>query len=317
VGSNPTPSAELGFESRAPVRLTCVPEWPPIGEPELLERLSMDDEAFEAFVETLIEGLPPREFEAALLERAIGYPWSRPEGSFRLVDDAVELLEEMSPERRAAVEDEFESNPERHPVLAFGANSSPEGLRLKFAHFPDPEDRTALVLTGWLHDFDVGAAAQHTLYLTIPATIFPSPGTRVRAALVWVTARQFTQLLWSEMNYRFGRLRTRFDVDGAEQPVEEVLAFVSRFGALHLRDGPVALAAAPAKSRTAEALTQEEILCAVAELTLGEGANAETLLRAACEDFGGTARKAVGPVRSRAVPFASDRWTPYGLSPPG
>ena len=288
-----------------------MPEWPSIGEPELLERLSMDDEAFEAFVETLIEGLPPREFEAALLERAVGYPWSRPEGSFRLVDDTVELLEEMSADGRAAVEDEFEASPGRQPVLAFGANSSPEGLQHKFAHFPDPEDRTALVLTGWLHHFDVGAAAQHTLYLTIPATIFPSPGTKVRAALVWVTATQFTQLAWSEMNYRLGKLRARFDVDGSEQPVEEVLAFVSRFGALRLDDGPVALGAVPAKGRTAEALTQEQVLCAVAELTLGDGADAEALLRAACEDFGGTARKAVGPVRSRSVPFVSERWTPY------
>jgi hypothetical protein len=288
-----------------------VPEWPPIGEPELLERLSMDDEAFEAFVEALLDGFPPREFEAALLERAIGYPWSRPEGPFRLVDDAVDLLEEMDAEERAAVEDEFESHPGRHPLLAFGANGSPEGLRIKFAHFPEPEDRRALVLTGWLHDFDVAAAAQHTLYLTIPATIFPSPGTKVRAALVWVTATQFTQLVWSEMNYRLGKLRTRFDVDGSEQPVDEVLAFVSRFGALRLGDGPVALGAVPAQRRISEALTQEEILCAVAEMTLGDGADAEALLRAACEDFGGTARKAAVPVRSRSVPFVSDRWTPY------
>jgi hypothetical protein len=218
----------------------------------------------------------------------------------------------MSAEERAAVEDEFESDHGRHPLLAFGANGSPEGLRHKFAHFPDLEDRTALVLTGWLHDFDVGAAAQHTLYLTIPATIFPSPGTTVRAALVWVTATQFTQLVWSEMNYRLGKLRTRFDVDGSEQPVDEVLAFVSRFGTLRLSDGPIALQAVPAKGRASEALTQEAVLNAVAELTLGPGADAETLLRTACEDFGDTARKAAGPVRSRSVPFASDRWTPYG-----
>jgi hypothetical protein len=288
-----------------------VPEWPPIGEAELLERLSMDDEAFEAFLETLVESFPRREFEAVLLETAIGYPWSRPEGPFRLTGDAVDLLEEMGADERAAVEGEFKSDPGRHPVLAFGANGSPEGLRRKFAHFPDLRDRTALVLTGWLHDFDVGAAAQHTLYLTIPATIFPSPGTQVRAALVWVTAAQFTQLACSEMNYRLGKLRTRFDVDESEQPVDEVLAFVSRFGALRLDDGPVALGVVPAKGRTAEALTQEQILCAVAELTLGKGADAEALLRAACEDFGGTARKAVGPVGGRSVPFASEHWIPY------
>lgn len=276
----------------------------------------MDDEEFEAFVEALVNDIPPREYEAAVLERAIGYPWTRPEGSFRLVDDAVDLLEEMSEDERAAVEDKFESDPGRHPVLAFGANGSPEGLRLKFAHFPDREDRTALVLTGWLHDFDVGAAAQHTLYWTIPATIFPSPGTTVRAALVWVTATQFTQLIWSEMNYRLGKLRARFDVDGAGEPLEEALVFVSRFGALRLADGPVALQAVPARGRTFQALAQEAILDAVAELTLGPGANAEALLRAAFDDFGGTARKAAGPVGSRSIPFASDRWTPYDHPPP-
>jgi len=68
-----------------------------------------------------------------------------------------------------------------------------------------------------------------------------------------------------------------------------------------------------AKGRTAEAFRQEAILDAVAEMTLGPGANAEALLRAAFDDFGATARRAAGPVRSRSIPFASDRWTPYGL----
>lgn len=286
-------------------------EWPPIGESELLERLSMDDEEFESFVDTLLNSFPRREYEAAALARAVGYPWARPEGSFRLVDGVVDQLEDMGEDERVAVEHEFVSDPGRQPVLAFGANGSPEGLERKFAHFPDVEDRTALVLTGWLYDFDVGVAAQHTFYGPMPATIFPSPGTAVRAALVWVTATQFTQLAWSEMNYRLGKLRTRFDVDGADEHFEEVLAFVSRFGAFHLGNGPVALGSIPAKGRTAEALTQEAILDAAAELTLGPGANAETLLRAAFDDLGATARKAAGPVRSRSIPFASDRWMPY------
>ena len=277
----------------------------------------MDDGEFEVFVETLLDSLPRREFETAALERAIGYPWDRPKGPFRLADEAVDPLEEMSEDERAAVEDEFESDPARHPVLAFGGNGSPESLQRKFAHFPNVADRTALVLTGWLHDFDVGAAAQYTLFWTIPATIFPSPGTRVRSALVWVTDAQFTQLVWSEMNYRLGKLRARFDVDGAKEPIEEVLVFVSRYGALRLGDGPVALSAVPAEDRSSEALTQEEILGAVAELALGPGAVAEALVRAAYEDCAGTARKAMEPLRSRSLPFASDRWTPYGQPPPG
>lgn len=289
-------------------------EWLPIVEPELLERLSMDDEEFAAMVETLLSSFPRREYEATALVRALGYPWARPEGPFRLVDGVVDPLEDMGEDERAAVRTEFVSDPGRQPVLAFGANGSPEGLERKFAHFPDVEDRTTVVLTGWLQDFDVGASAQHTFYGSMPATIFPSPGTAVRAALVWVTAAQFTQLAWSELNYRLGKLRARFDVDGVEEHFEEVLAFVSRFGALQLGNGPVALGAVPAKGRTAEALTQEKILDAVAELTLGPGANAEALLRAAFDDFGATARKAAGPVHSRSIPFESDRWTPYGQS---
>lgn len=286
-------------------------DWPSIDAPELIERLSMDDGEFEAFLETLLVSFPRREYEAAVLTRALGYPWARPEGPFRLVDGTAEPLEGMSEEERLAVREEFVSDAARQPVLAIGANGSPEGLERKFAHFPAPEDRRTLVLTGWLHDFDVGAAAQHTFYGSLPATIFPSPGTAVRAALVWVTATQFTQLAWSELSYRLGRLRTRFDVDGADEHFEEVLVFVSRFGAFHLGDGPIAMAAVPARDRTAEALTQEQILDAAAELILGPEADAEALLRAAYDDFAAVARKAE-PVRQRSVPFTSDRWTPYG-----
>jgi hypothetical protein len=271
----------------------------------------MDDKEFEVYLDKLLNSLPPREYEAAVLARAVEYPWARPEGPFRIVDGVVDQLDDMSEAERSAVGDEFASDPDRQPVLAIGANGSPEGLERKFAHFPNAEDRTTLVLTGWLHDFDVGAAAQPTIYGAMPATIFPSPGTAVRAALLWVTATQFTQLAWSEMSYRLGKLRTRFEVDGVDQHLDEVLVFVSRFGAFHLGDGPVALAAVSASGRTAEALTQEAILDAAAELMLGPGANAEALLRAVFDDPGATALKAAWTVRKQSIPFASDRWTPY------
>lgn len=286
-------------------------EWPPIAEPELLRRLAMDDREFEAFTDRLLSSFPPREYNAAALARALAYPWARPKGSFLLVDGVADQLVDMGEEERVAVSSEFESDPQRYPLLAIGANGSPQGLERKLAHFPDAEDRRALVLTGWLYDFDVGAAAQHTIYGAMPATIFPSPGTAARAALLWVTATQFTQLTWSEMNYRLGRLSARFEIDGVEDYLDEVLVFVSRFGTLRLGDGPVALAAIPARDRSAEALTQEAVLDAVAELALGPGANAETLVRAAFDDLGATARR-VAKVRERSIPFVSDRWTPYG-----
>lgn len=290
--------------------------WPPIEQPELLQRLAMDDAAFEVFFDDLFASFPPRELEADALERALDYPWGRPEGSFRLIDGAVDELDAMEADERTAVRQRFVSDPSRYPMLAFGANSSPEGLERKFAHFTDPEDRTTLVLSGWLHDFDVGASAQPTVYGSMPATLFPSPGTAVRAALISVTANQFTQLAWSEISYSLGKLRTRFELDpgsagGDDAQVDEVLAFVSRFGAFHRGAGPVALAAVPARGRTAEALTQEALLHIAAELCLGPGATAEDLVRSAFEDLGVAARRAAATIRPQSIPFASNLWTPF------
>ena len=55
------------------------------------------------------------------------------------------------------------------------------------------EDRAVLALAGRLWDFDVGAAAQPALYGSMPATLFPSPGTAVGTTLLWVTPAQFTE----------------------------------------------------------------------------------------------------------------------------
>ena len=68
------------------------------------------------------------------------------------------------------------------------------------------------------------------MYGSMPATLFPSPGTAVGATVLWVTPTQFTQLAWSEITYRLGRLRARFDVEESADGFEEVLVFVSRFG---------------------------------------------------------------------------------------
>ena len=103
-----------------------------------------------------------------------------------------------------------------------------------------------LALTGRLREFDVGVAAQPTMYGSLPATLFPSPGTAVSATILWVTPAQFTQLTWSEFTYRLGRLRTRFEVEETGAGFDQVLVFVSRFGAFCPDGEPVALAAMPA-----------------------------------------------------------------------
>jgi hypothetical protein len=289
-----------------------VSTWPTIEEPELLDRLAMGDREFAQYTRALAAAIPPRGCDADAVERALGYPWERPPGSYLLTGAEVELLADMSAAERRRVIERFASTAGgRSPLLAIGSNAAPATLERKFAHFEAEDDRAVLALTGRLHDFDVGAAAQPTLYGSMPATLFPSPGTGVCATVLWITPDQFTQLTWSEISYRLGRLRTRFEVDDEDAGFGEVLAFVSRFGAFCVGGAPVAMAAVPASGRTAEALTQERLLDAAAALAIGSEATAETLVRAVFADMAAITAKVETTVRRASLPFASERWTPF------
>lgn len=167
-----------------------------------------------------------------------------------------------------------------------GSNAAPETLTQKFAHFPEEEDRTVLVLAGQLD---------------------PSPGTAVRAAVLLVTPTQFTQLAWSELTYRLGWLETSFVADEPEFSLRGALAFASRFGAFCIDGAPVALDFIPASGRSARALTQEELLDVAAEMSIGPGADAERLVRAIFDDAA-EAFRVSAPVRAAGLPFRSDRF---------
>jgi hypothetical protein len=287
-------------------------EWPPIAEPELLRRMTMGDEEFAAFIGDVIGQLPPRPYDPALLALALAYPWTRPAGSYLLSGGKVGLLAELDPGDRDRIVAGFSSGAGgRLPVLAIGSNAAPEVLRRKFAHFAGEEDRAVLALSGHLHDFDVGVAAQPTMYGSLPATLFPSPGTAAAATLLWLTPSQFTQLAWSEITYRLGRLRTRFEVDETVTAFDEVLVFVSRFGAFCPDGDPAALAAIPATRRTAPERSEEQLLDAAAILALGPKASAETLVRAIFEDPAETVARIAATVHRAALPFTSERWTPF------
>jgi len=292
--------------------LRQVSEWPPIADADLLERLTLDDAEFAEYLRALAAQVPARPYEPELLARAAEYPWARPPGSYLLSDDGAELLAAMGPERRRrTLAERSGAGSGRLPLLAIGSNAAPAVLERKFAHFEAAADRSLLALSGRLHGFDVGAAAQPALYGAMPATLFPSPGTAVAATLLWVTPTQFTQLTWSELNYRLGRLRTRFEADEGDAAFDQVLVFVSRFVNFCVDGLPVALAAVPATGRTAPALTQHQLLDAVAARALGPGAGAEELVRAVCEDLGGLIPKLATGVHAEAQRFESERWTPF------
>lgn len=214
---------------------------PPITEPLLLERLAMDEEAFRALVLEAAEHVGRRRATDADVERARGYPWVRPAGSYTLVDGAVQPIALITAGR--------------HPLLAIGSNGAPDRLATKFAHHDTREERTVHVVAGWLHDHDVAPAAFPTAYGSHPATPVPSPGTKVRAAILHVTPLQFTQLTWSEFSYRLVHRQARFDGDEGERH-DHVWMYESRWGPVP----GVALAAIPAENRTLAPKEQEDLI---------------------------------------------------------
>ena len=202
---------------------------------------------------------------------------------------------------------------ERLPVLAIGSNAAPEVLERKFAHFPEEEDRAVLALTGRLHDFDVGFAAQPALYGSMPATLFPSPGTAVAATVLWVTPAQLTQLVWSEISYRLGRLR---------DPLR------GRRERNRLRRGPrlrLPLGGILRRWRAGRPGGDPGHRAHREGAHPGAGPRRRRLARARRRGEGGDARpgdlrgprtglapRLVETVNRESQPFGSDAWTPYG-----
>ena len=287
--------------------------WPEITEPLLRERQAMSDEEFLEYLAGLLEAIGTRELEDEHYELAIGYPWERPPGSCFVTDEGVEELADIDAGRRQELVREYVyESADRIPLLTYGANGSPERLALKLAHLPDG-DREALILAGYLEGFDVGAAAQPPLFITMPATLIPSPGTAVRVAVLFLTPVQFTALWWTELSYKVGRLTgITLTTDFTEEPIERVVLFVSRYGAFCVDGAPVAMAALAARDRRSTALTQIEILDAAARMTLGEGCAARDLIKAAFEHPATFMAEryaqipgCLGPVRVRALDGAA------------
>lgn len=274
---------------------------PAIDAPELRARLALSHDEFLELVKAFTQSVPAREFTEEIYERALGYPWARPAQSFVLDGEHVEPLTETAPPIGG-----------RHPLLAIGSNGSPEALSLKLGSLPAAEQRL-LVVAGDLHDFDIGAAPAPTFYGSLPATLFPSPGTVVRASVLWVSDAQFTALAWSEITYLLGRLDgVRFHPDLPDAPpIDSVYCFVSRWGAHGVDGETVAMAAVPARGRAAPALTQEELLDHVAAVAFGEGASARDVVRRVMEDFGTAAATIVPALAATARPFACEGWTRF------
>jgi hypothetical protein len=167
--------------------------------------------------------------------RALGYPYPAPVEDFVWRDGAARDFD-----AGISLED-------RTPVLAVGSNRAPEQLRRKFG------DNTIVPVTvARLGDHDVVYSAHMASYGSIPATLAPSPGTRVTLSLTWLTDRQLLRMHETEavgVNYDYGVAQGLPIELGSHRPNVPIGCYLGRRGALALDGAPVALAEVSAKNR--------------------------------------------------------------------
>lgn len=200
--------------------------------------------------------------------RAFDYPYDRPKGAFRL--SAAGVVPGGDADLRY----------ERHAVLALGSNASTAQLRRKFARHLQP-GAVILVEPAILIDHDVVYSAHFAAYGAMPATLWPSPGIRIRVAVTYLDDDQLAVMDRSEalgLNYRRkpldpGLLR----LAGGQRPVR-LDGYLSLWGAYAPIGAPVALAALPARGRAFATATEKEIL-AMARNRLMPGAALSEFVR--------------------------------------
>jgi hypothetical protein len=177
---------------------------------------------------------------AAELDRAVGYPYATPAGSY-MVDAGTGAVEPLPPAAVPAWPGD------RHAVLAVGSNGAPEQLVRKFR--ATPGERRIVVLTATMREHDVAYAARVAHYGAIPATLAPSPGTAAAVKLTLLTDDQLVRMNETE---GLGRSYVLADIDPAAVDVGGAAvpgpARVRHYAAV---SGPLALGAPVARSAVA------------------------------------------------------------------
>ncbi|WP_430472997.1 hypothetical protein ACQ0MK_13135 [Thalassospira lucentensis] len=135
------------------------------------------------------------------LLRAFLYPYAAPEHDFLFKVDACEPVKQVDTVRLAYG---------RIPVLAVGSNRAPVQLTRKFSHQNLSDE--ILITHGWMDHHDIVYSAHMTGYGAIPATLASSPGTKVRVAVTWLTAKQLSHMHVTESvpsHYSYQQLHGR------------------------------------------------------------------------------------------------------------
>jgi hypothetical protein len=170
---------------------------------------------------------------AAILRRALTYPYATPDCSYLYLEGRAEELPEGGPDFTG-----------RTPLLSYGANAAPEALGRKLASLPGVE---LPVMRAELEGFDVVYSAHVSPYGAVPATVVESPGTVAPVFVLHPTPEQRALLTASELNYDLA------EVGGME-------AFRSKHGHLSFEGTAVALAAVRSRGRALPELDQPAVL---------------------------------------------------------
>ena len=170
---------------------------------------------------------------AAILERALAYPYATPDRSYLYLEGEARELPPSGPELGG-----------RTPLLSYAANSAPEALARKLAPLPEVE---MPVLQSELEDFDVVYSAHVSPYGAVPATLLESPGTTTPVFLIYPTEEQRAMLTASEPNYDLVELNG-------------MAVYRSKHGPLLIGGSPVALAAVRSAGRTLPELDEPAVL---------------------------------------------------------
>lgn len=206
---------------------------------------------------------------AAILARALEYPYATPDRSYLYRDGAATELPPTGPDLSG-----------RSPLIAYGANAAPESLGRKLTQLPGVE---MPVMQHELEGFDVVYSAHVSPYGAVPATLVESPGTVAPVFLLHPTAEQLALLTASEPNYDL------VEFDG-------VAVYRSRHGCLKLDGLVVALKAVPSAGRTLPEMDEPAVLDRVRLYLRPELSMQEFVLD--CVERGGVKplRIAAGPV---------------------
>lgn len=186
------------------------------------------------------------------LLRAFLYPYAAPDHDFRFRAGRVEAI---------SADDLEASLIGRTPVLAVGSNRAPVQLTRKFTHQNLADDIP--VTLGWMSHHDIVYSSHMASYGAIPATLAPSPGTRVRIAVTWLTPQQLSHMHVTESvpaHYSYVQMHGRdIALDCGLSP-EHVGMYQSARGHEYARGDIFALAAIRAEGRRYPIKTQWETI---------------------------------------------------------